>query len=251
METNKSIDRSDVQKDFYKALVESYNSEKDIISSYGDVVTLKKGRDDQEKDEDPSVGSNRGSKRRRSGKEAESLKEPTHKESKSTSSSKVELEYHLEEVFKVTNDRLYWHNPEGKPYPHDLSKPLPLIQNEQGRQVIPWDYFINNDLKYLKGGSSSKKYTTSVTKTKAADYGQVKWIENKLSNLNLEERYALDVALRMFTQHIIIQEHVEDLNRLMRTDEFYKFSDGTLNHVRTAVNDIATGIEMDYFPQRK
>ncbi|GJU86665.1 hypothetical protein Tco_1294211 [Tanacetum coccineum] len=23
----------------------------------------------------------------------------------------------------------YWHNPEGRPYPHDLSKPLPLIQN--------------------------------------------------------------------------------------------------------------------------
>ncbi|GJS16866.1 hypothetical protein Tco_0411338 [Tanacetum coccineum] len=88
METNKSIDRSDVQKDLYKALVESYNSDKDIISSYGDVVILKRGRNDQDKDEDPSAGSNRGSKRRRSGKEAESSKEPTHKESKSTSSSK-------------------------------------------------------------------------------------------------------------------------------------------------------------------
>ncbi|GJT45938.1 hypothetical protein Tco_0954653 [Tanacetum coccineum] len=88
METNKSIDRSDVQKDLYKALVESYNSDKDIISSYGDVVTLKRSRDDQDKDEDPSARSNRGSKRRRSGKEAESSKEPTHKESKSTSSSK-------------------------------------------------------------------------------------------------------------------------------------------------------------------
>ncbi|GJY51401.1 hypothetical protein Tco_0442248 [Tanacetum coccineum] len=43
METNKSIDRSDVQKDLYKALVKSYNSEKEIISSYGDVVTLKRG----------------------------------------------------------------------------------------------------------------------------------------------------------------------------------------------------------------
>ncbi|GJR00782.1 putative reverse transcriptase domain-containing protein [Tanacetum coccineum] len=67
--------------------------------------------------------------------------------------SVVELEYHLEEVFKATNDRLDWHNPKGKPYPHDLSKPLPLILNEQGRQVIPLDHFINNDLEYLKGGS--------------------------------------------------------------------------------------------------
>nr|GFD16866.1 hypothetical protein [Tanacetum cinerariifolium] len=88
--------------------------------------------------------------------------------------SVVELKYHLEEVFKAANDRLDWHNPKGKPYPHDLSNLLPLIQNERGHQVIPWDYFINNDLEYLKGGSSSQKYTTSITKTKAADYGQVK-----------------------------------------------------------------------------
>ncbi|GKC41280.1 hypothetical protein Tco_1059002 [Tanacetum coccineum] len=40
MEENKSINRSDIQKDLYNALVESYNSDKDIIFSYGDVVTL-------------------------------------------------------------------------------------------------------------------------------------------------------------------------------------------------------------------
>ncbi|GKD86954.1 hypothetical protein Tco_1358108, partial [Tanacetum coccineum] len=75
-------------KNLYNTLVESYNSNKDIISSYGDVVTLKKGCDDQDKDEDPSDESNRGSKRRRSGKEVELSKELTHKESKSTGSSK-------------------------------------------------------------------------------------------------------------------------------------------------------------------
>nr|GEY00501.1 hypothetical protein [Tanacetum cinerariifolium]GEY00817.1 hypothetical protein [Tanacetum cinerariifolium]GEY05680.1 hypothetical protein [Tanacetum cinerariifolium] len=85
---NKSINRSDIQKNLYNALVESYNSNKDIITSYRDVVTLKRCRDDQDKDEDPSVGLNRGSKKRRLGKEAESSKESTHKESMSTSSSK-------------------------------------------------------------------------------------------------------------------------------------------------------------------
>nr|GEU93516.1 hypothetical protein [Tanacetum cinerariifolium] len=88
MEENQSINISDIQKNLYSILVESYNFDKDIFSSYGDVVTLKRGRDDQDKDEDPSARSNQGSKRRRSGKEAESSKEPTHKESKSTSSSK-------------------------------------------------------------------------------------------------------------------------------------------------------------------
>nr|GFD30220.1 hypothetical protein [Tanacetum cinerariifolium] len=48
----------------------------------------------------------------------------------------------------------------------------------QGHRVIPFDHFINNDLEYLRGGASSQKYTTSVTKTKAADYGHIKWIED-------------------------------------------------------------------------
>ncbi|GKE19023.1 hypothetical protein Tco_1426600 [Tanacetum coccineum] len=75
-------------------------------------------------------------------------------------------------LFKGTSvtDQLDWNNPEGHEYPFDLSKPLPLIE-AQGRQVVPVDSFFNNDLEYLKGGSSSRKYTTSTTKTKAAKYG--------------------------------------------------------------------------------
>ncbi|GJT31984.1 hypothetical protein Tco_0922403 [Tanacetum coccineum] len=105
---------------------------------------------------------------------------PTYDLMKGTCKSVVELEYHLEEVFKATNEQLDWHNPKGRLYPHDLSKPLPLIQNARGRQVIPFDRFINNDLEYLKGESLSQKYTTLITKTKAADYGHVKWIEDKV-----------------------------------------------------------------------
>ncbi|GKE73403.1 hypothetical protein Tco_1535444 [Tanacetum coccineum] len=88
METNKSINRSDIQKNLYNALVEAYNSDKDIITSYGDVVTLKRGRDDQDKDEDPFVGSDQGTKRRKSSKDAEPSKGSKSKESKSSSSSK-------------------------------------------------------------------------------------------------------------------------------------------------------------------
>ncbi|GJY79953.1 hypothetical protein Tco_0492704 [Tanacetum coccineum] len=52
------IDRFDVQKNLYKALLKAYNSNKDLLSSYGKVVTLKRRRDDQDKDEEPSAGSN-------------------------------------------------------------------------------------------------------------------------------------------------------------------------------------------------
>ncbi|GJW96068.1 hypothetical protein Tco_0177876 [Tanacetum coccineum] len=271
---------------------------------------------------------------------------------KSTCKSITELEYHLEECSKATTERLDWHNPENKPYPFNLRKPPPLIQDHRGRQIIPKDYFINKDLEYLKGGDLSKRYSTSVTKTKAAtyelkcikdlvpelwslvqlkydqhaylgtshwglkrqsfyeyasnltsskdvyserriiavtrlkimkkyDYGHLEEIkvrrddqklytfkegdfkrlrlqdiedmlllpvQQKLTNLTIDERYNLNVALRMYTRRIVIQRRVEDLQldhlkrkRLMRADELHKFSDGTLNDVWTALH----GIDID------
>nr|GFD00063.1 hypothetical protein [Tanacetum cinerariifolium] len=93
-------------------------------------------------------------------------------------SSLTELEYHLEEVYKAITDQLDWVNPKGQQYPHDLLQPLSLLPDHRGRRLIPFEQFINNDLEYLRGGASSRKYTTSVTKTKAADYGHIKWIED-------------------------------------------------------------------------
>nr|GFC89063.1 hypothetical protein [Tanacetum cinerariifolium] len=78
---------------------------------------------------------------------------------------------------KATTDQLDWNNPEGQQYPHNLLKPLPLLPKSRGRRVISFDHFINNDLEYLREGASSRKYTTYVTKTKATDYGHIKWIE--------------------------------------------------------------------------
>nr|GEW76478.1 hypothetical protein [Tanacetum cinerariifolium] len=355
-----------------KALVDAYECDKLILDTYGATLTLKRRRDDEEKDEEPSTRSNRGSKRRREGKEPESTSAPKEKTSKtsgkSTEGSKsqhkiasdlVELEFFLKEVFKATTDQLDWNNPKGQQYPHDLLKPLPLIPNSRGRHVIPFDHFINNDLEYLRSGASSQKYTTLVTKTKAADYGHIKWIEDlfygfavnrestrdvyskyrisavtelqifkwhnykhldwitvrgdddklykfmegdfkrlriqdikdmllflvqgKLTILTVDERFSFNVSLRMFTRSIVIQQRVKDLqlgvesyqkklnltkpdtyrsdlirkeaytaysnprgfiyqnmdkqNRLMRIDELHKFSDGTLNDVRTALDD--------------
>nr|GEW48491.1 hypothetical protein [Tanacetum cinerariifolium] len=390
----------------YKALVKAYESDKIILDTYGETVTLKRRRDDDaDKDEEPFAGPDRGSKRCREGKKPESasapkekatrsagksiqgskyrqvsasesalaeepmettfqmeesshpefdtgledqpivqssqhpeciqpwiselvkqtdsrspfnelmdtpldfsnflinrlkvntltpklLAGPTYELMKGSCKSLVELEYHLEEVFKATTDQLDWVNPEGQQYPHNLLKPLPLIPNNRGRRVISFEHFINNDLEYLRGRASSRKYTTSVKKTKAADYGHIKWIEDlvprtmwieepighdthalwgvshwgrkrlqfynfavnresardvyskrriiavtelkiegdfkrlriqdikdillllvqgKLTNLTVEERFAFNVFLRMFTRSIVNQRRVEDL----------------------------------------
>nr|GEY49942.1 hypothetical protein [Tanacetum cinerariifolium] len=87
----------------------------------------------------------------------ELLAGPTYELMKGSCKSLVELEYHLEEVFKTTTDQLDWVNPEGQQYPHNLLKPLPLIPSYQGRHVIPFEHFINNDLEYLRGGASSQE----------------------------------------------------------------------------------------------
>ncbi|GKD23372.1 hypothetical protein Tco_1225075 [Tanacetum coccineum] len=60
----------------------------------------------------------------------------------------------------------------------------------------------------------------------------------------------IEDMLLLLVQGIIYQDDM-DINHLMRTDELHKFSDGTLNHVRVALNNIATGIQMEYFPKRK
>ncbi|GKA03597.1 hypothetical protein Tco_0676378, partial [Tanacetum coccineum] len=209
----------------------------------------------------------------------------TFKLMKGTCKSLVELEYFFEEVYKATTYQLDWNNPEGQQYPHDLRKPLPLIPNYRGRQVIPFDYFINNDLAYLSGGVSSllvnydkhvlwgishwgrkpqqfygfaaniesardvysKRRIIVVTKLQIFEwhgYKHLDWItvcrdddklytfkegdfkrlrlqdiedmlillvQGKLTNLNVEDRLAFGVSLRMFTRSIVIQRRVEDI----------------------------------------
>ncbi|GJY26675.1 ribonuclease H-like domain-containing protein [Tanacetum coccineum] len=485
MKANNSINRTDIQRQLYKALVEAYEADKILLDTYGDTVTIKRPRDGADDDEEPSAGTDRGSKRRRSGKEPVSTSAPsetttktagkttstgskTHKKSasqsapvgeamhstdvfkgpadqefetgvqdeqaeeevqhpsdwfqkptrlpspdhawntsvpavresvqpwlsnlalqdpresfdeltdstfdfsafvlnrlnvqtltpellagptfellKGTCKSLTELEYFCEEVYKATTEKLDWINPEGRQYPHDLRQPLPLIPNSQGRRVIPFNHFINNDLEYLRGGVSSRKYSTSVTKTQAADYGHIKWIEDLVPNsmwsqtIVKYDKFALwgvshwgkkrrqfyafaalresardvyskrriiavtkveivewhdykhldwitvrrdDDVLYKFKEgdfHRLRIQDIEDMllllvqgkvtnlsveepysnprgfiyqnkdkkNRLMRIDELHKFSDGTLNDVRTALDDRLKGIRMKYLPQ--
>ncbi|GJZ35043.1 hypothetical protein Tco_0580860 [Tanacetum coccineum] len=137
--------------------------------------------------------------------------------------------------------------------------------------------------------------TERITHTRMFGFGLHILKSLKLTNLNVEDRLAFGVSLRMFTRSIVIQKRVEDLqlgvksyqkklnitkqntyksdlkrrdaytaysnprgfiyqnkdkkNKLMRIDELHKFSDGTLDDVRTALNDRLKGIRMEYLPQ--
>nr|GFA73913.1 hypothetical protein [Tanacetum cinerariifolium] len=50
-------------------------------------------------------------------------------------------------------------------------------------------------------------------------------------------------------QGIIYQDKFQR-NKLMRSNELYKFFDETLSSVRTVLHDIASSLEMDYLPKR-
>nr|GEZ42299.1 hypothetical protein [Tanacetum cinerariifolium] len=403
MEGNKFIQRSDEQRNLYKALVDAYEADKTILESYGESAILKRRREDDDDREGPSVRSDRGSKRQREGREHASastpseqatgsagrsttgtqsrqmsasesafaeepvqttcqmeepshpnktllaaqgnaqswiselarqtdahssfnelldtpidfsnfimnrlgvdtltpklLASPTYELMRGSCNSLTELEYYLEEVYQATTDQLDWVNPKGQQYPHNLLQPLPLIPDNRGRRVIPFEHFINNDLKYLRGVNResaldvySKRRIIAVIELKIMEwhnYKHLDWIS--LSNLTVEERFAFNVSLRMFTRSIVIQRRIEDLqlgvesyqkrlnltkpdtyrsdlkrheaytaysnprgfiyqnkdkkNRLMRIDELHKFSKGTLNDVRNALDDRLKGIRMQY-----
>nr|GEY35853.1 hypothetical protein [Tanacetum cinerariifolium] len=252
---------------------------------------------DEDDDEEPSARSNRGSKRRRAGKEPESTSEPKEKTSKPTEHAPQEFDTGFTEDQPVERasqlpdwlqkqakpptpnhdwnktlladhrpiqpriSNLDWNTPEGWQYPHDLCKPLPLIPNSQGRCVIPFDHFIHNDLAYERGGASSRTYSTSVTKTKAADYRHVEDLQlgvksyQKKLNLTRPNTYILDLK-RLTTYSAypnprgFIYQNKDKKNRLMRIKELHKFSDGKLNDVQTVLYDILKRIKMKYLPQK-
>ncbi|GJZ61354.1 hypothetical protein Tco_0617491 [Tanacetum coccineum] len=72
-------------RDCYDGLKKSYALDKDFFYSY-DVYSLKCGRKDKDKDEDPSAGSDRGLKKRKTSKDAEPTTGPKKKYSMSDSS---------------------------------------------------------------------------------------------------------------------------------------------------------------------
>nr|GFA43405.1 hypothetical protein [Tanacetum cinerariifolium] len=157
----------------------------------------------------------------------ELLAGPTYKLLKGSCKSLVELEFFLEEVYKDTTDQLDWNNPKGKQYPHNLLKPLPLIPNSRGRRIIPFDHFIKNDLEYLRGGASSRKYTTSVTKTKTADYGHIKEFARDVYS---KRRIIVVTELQIVERHNY--KHLDWITVRRDDDKLYKFKEGDFKKLR-------------------
>ncbi|GKF21342.1 hypothetical protein Tco_0069980, partial [Tanacetum coccineum] len=84
-------------------------------------------------------------------------------------------------------------------------------------------------------------------------------VQGKLTNLIVEERLAFNVSLsdlkrrEAYTSYSnprgFIYQNKDKKNRLMHINELHKFSDSTLNDVRTSLDDRLKGIWMKYLPQ--
>ncbi|GJT06516.1 hypothetical protein Tco_0840978 [Tanacetum coccineum] len=190
MERSESYKTSPKHKELYEGLVKSYNLHKDLFSSYGNVYSLKRDRDDKDKYEDPSAGSSRAE---------EPVFETTDTRMPQDQGGDTEDQPNVEttpmddcNIAKArqpprTFDELMstpidfsayvMHNLKIDNLTQEISVG-PAFNLLKGRQVVPVDYFFNNDLEYLKGGSSSRKYITSITKTMAAKYDDIKGIED-------------------------------------------------------------------------
>ncbi|GKC49562.1 hypothetical protein Tco_1072307 [Tanacetum coccineum] len=211
MKANKSTDRSNIQKNLYKALVDAYDADKDILNAYEDTEFKIGGTEDQldeetsqhpdwfqkpaklpspDRDWNKTLPDAHGpvqpwlSSLAQKEDPRESFNElmDTPFDFSAFVMNRLKVDTLTPKVYKATTNQLDCINLESQQYPHDLQKPLPLIPNTRGRRVIPFNHFINNDLEYLSGGFSSRRYATSVTKTKAADYGHIKWIEDLVPN---------------------------------------------------------------------
>nr|GEZ25170.1 hypothetical protein [Tanacetum cinerariifolium] len=263
-----------------KANVATLVIEKNVIESLEAAIltrsssqpqsSYERSREDKDKDQDPSTGLDRGTKRRKSSKDDKSSRDSRSKERS------------LQAPLKT---------------PPNLNISLPVSLYMQRSQVILLKTHACNKIKSLSRETMINNPLTRRLRLQDIEDMLLLLVQQDLTNLTIDEHYDLNVTLRMYTRCIVIQRRVEDLQlgvesfqkmlnltkldtyrsnlrnktaytsysdphgiiyvdryrrkRLMHADELRKFSDGTLNDVRSALHDIAAGIRMNYLPMRK
>ncbi|GJV89349.1 hypothetical protein Tco_1533287 [Tanacetum coccineum] len=323
MERNKSIHRSNEQKNLYKALVDAHESDKLILDTCGDNVSFKRHRDDEDKDEEPSAGSNWGSKRIRARKEPQSTSAPKEKTSKTTSKSTKGSKSHHKSAGESAQTLPDAHGPV-QPWLSSLAQiedpresfnelidtPLDFLAFMMKRLKVDtlttelladltfelmkgsckslsqvpvsydkhalWESHIggendNNSMDLLLTGNLLEMFIPNaetlllriqdiedmlllLVQGKRVEDLQlgVESYQKKL-NLTKSDTYRLDLKQReayiaYSNPRGFIYQNKDKKNRLIRIDKLHKFSDGTLNDDRTALDDRLKGIWMKYLP---
>ncbi|GKC39255.1 hypothetical protein Tco_1051639 [Tanacetum coccineum] len=264
-------------RECYEGLIKSYDLDKTIFSTYGKVYSLKRIQKDKDKDEDPSAGSDRGLKKRKTSKDAEPTtgkedEEPKEKVSfkrdwftkptqpqeptdpnwnvdktpqqgqnqsrlMTLASSDDKLSKTFDELMSTLIDfSAFIMNKNQQSYSRNS------VRTNRNRQKVLVDYFFNNDLKYLQGGISTMTYTTSPTKTKAAQYDLL-GIEDIVPNIRgLQSRHDVYSTKRIMviTQIEVMRKHgygyLKEIVVRRADNDLYRFKEGDFPCLH--INDI-------------
>nr|GEY81073.1 hypothetical protein [Tanacetum cinerariifolium] len=250
LEGNKSIYRSIEQMNFYKALVDAYESNKIILDTCEDIVTLKRRRDDDaNKDQEPSARSDRGSKRRREGKEPQSASALKDKATRSAGKSTQGVCSHVyskHRIIIVTELKIVeWRLQEASHSRHrryvtasGSKKADNLTVKECFAFKVSLRLFIKSIIIQRRVEDLQlgvKSYQKKLNLTRPDTYQ---------SDLKCKQAYIVYSNPRGF-----IYQNKDKQNRLIQIDELHKFSNGTLTDVHTALDDRLKGIQMNYLPQ--
>nr|GEW46278.1 hypothetical protein [Tanacetum cinerariifolium] len=254
---------------------------------YGETVTLKRRRDDDaDKDEEPSAGPDRGSKRRREGKDhigkrvclyrgayADHLSDgraltsripPSldHDWNKTVPATHESIQPWISELVKLSDSRSSFN--ELMDTPLDFSN---FLINRLKVDTLTSKLIAGPTYELIKGSCKSlvelKYHLEEVFK---ATTSQLDWVNpegqqyphNLLKPLPLipNNQGHRVIPFKHFINNDLeylcggfIYQNKDKKNRLMRIDELHKFSDGTLTDVRIALDDRLKGIRMQYLPQ--
>ncbi|GJY08404.1 hypothetical protein Tco_0375458 [Tanacetum coccineum] len=311
MESNKSIYRSNEQKNLYKALVDAYKSDKLILDTYGDTVSWRSDqaedaictyKDLEEPQHQPPTPDRDWNKTLPNAygpvqpwlsslAQMEDLREsfnelmdtpldfstfmmnrlkvdtltpelfsgPTFELMKGTCKSLVKLEYFFEEVYKATTEKLDWNNAFTGQNILDILRQSTTIVYQTLTAiviVIPFDHFITmNSLRILCSGVSSQNLCNFCYEDQRLQiYVHINGLKSGLKTMwmSIHEVLSskgmlkyLQMRLSRVTKRISLTFTMQ-----IHTDSDLNTSDGTLDDVRTALNDRLKGIRMEYLPQK-
>ncbi|GJT84241.1 hypothetical protein Tco_1058583 [Tanacetum coccineum] len=187
MDKSESYLTTPEHRECYDGLIKSYELDKNLLSTYDKVYSLKRSRKDNDKNEDLSAESDQGLKKRKTSKHAEPSKGPKTKESKSGSSKGTGGILTMAHTTSTTKT---------KATQYDLQGIEDMVPNIWSLVKVAYD-----------------KYALWVTRVRRCETWV--WvsgeIENRLTNLSGNDVSDFAISLRMFTRSMVIQKRFEDL----------------------------------------
>nr|GEY40356.1 hypothetical protein [Tanacetum cinerariifolium] len=242
MNSSESYPTAPEHRESYDGLIKSYNLDKDFFSSY-DVYSLKRSRQDKDKDEGPSVGSDWGFKKRNTSKDAEPTTSMKNKDSTSRSSKGSKSQP------KSSGKTVHSEEPEFKDFDELMSTPIDFssyILNGLKIENLTQEILLGQAFRLLKGTrgfhTGENNVRPSMHMQGACNQEEMytlqmyfgghsclsneeTWIwindieemllhvvQNRLTNLSGDDFADFAITLRMFTKSLVIQMRLKIFN---------------------------------------